>query len=536
MISALACVSLLWQAVPAVAEPIRLADVPLACASLTEPGPDDADTSAFRSYWDAAVAYLSAPEHLNRSLSVPTRMALCGVPNGEISAETVGLYAPGGGLTRCVVVVYPKGVDELTDETLSRATMTHEAFHCFIDALLGRDRANSVNLWLNEGAAAWVGEGAVGGTSQSAYWWQSYLTAPGDRLFERGYSGIGFFSHLGERGIDVWGRMDTLFRANSGATPTPAGISADQFAFSLAVADNPGVLDSWPAGLARDPSLGADWDTRGPGITSDLYATPYLPLGSELSVPDGANDLVRVSLTADVIRIIVSQPSEYAPGKLRAADGSAYALNSMDLCARDGGCMCPSGSPRGPTATALASIAPGDGLLAVSGHVATQAVPGSGTTIMLKPMALDDLCNERSTPEPVIPARPSAGGSVPSSGRAGDATCGPWFRTGWYVSFNFGEPGTDDFWMIQIIVEPSRYAGPGTYPEEIDASSYGARVDVTQGNGQGYGPMVTAPAGGDMGTVTIGEGGASGTAHALIEDPRGGQIVTDYAWSCATVE
>jgi hypothetical protein len=506
----------------------RLADIPGACSAAAEPGPDGPGTDALRGYWDDAVSYLAAPEHLNRALSVLVRISMCDTPSGETSLETVGIYSPEGVLTRCAVVVYPRGVEESSDETLTRASVTHEAFHCFMAALLGRDRINAVSGWLNEGAAAWVGETAVGGTPQSAFWWQSYLTQPRDALFGRTYSAIGFFAHLVERGSDVWHQLDDLFRADSGAKPTPAGMTADQYTFGLAVADRAGVIDSWPAGIARDSSFGADWDTTGPGITSDTYAASDLALGVSFDVPEASNDLATVDVEGDVIRLVVNTPSGHADGKLRAADGAELALDTRDYCARDGGCTCPGGG-------VLGTIAAGPALLALSGHVPTQAVPASGASVKIDALSLADYCVE-GTPAPgPAPTGGAPSGAVPTSARVDTADCGPWFGSGWYVSFTLGTPGGDDFWIVQVIVEPRIYAGNGTYPEETDASSYGARVEVTRGNGRGYSPLVTAPDSGGIGSVSIGNDGRSGSAQVLLDDRAGGQIRTDYTWTCATV-
>jgi len=101
-----------------------------------------------------------------------------------------------------------------------------------------------------------------------------------------------------------------------------------------------------------------------------------------------------------------------------------------------------------------------------------------------------------------------------------DATCGPWFATGWYATFNLTAPDSGDLWIVQVIVEPDVYAGDGSYAEETDTSDYGARVNVTNGRGVGWGALIKAPGEfGSMGAVSIGNNGRSGSAHVLLGDP-----------------
>jgi hypothetical protein len=290
--------------------------------------------------------------------------------------------------------------------------LTHEVFHCFLVVRAGRALGDPP-AWFWEGSAAWAGESAAGGSGYSANWWHVYLTEPRRSLFERDYSAIGFFAHLAESGIDPWQMFDSLAIAARGSTPLPLGMNRDQYLFFLAIADHPtAFLESWPAGLARDSSLGPDWDTSGPGVTADTYTRPVLSLEETLDVAAGANDLVSIDLDGVIIHL--DAIPDGSNGRLRASDGSEYDVTSADFCLRPDGCGCP---PPGPSfAGDIAPLTPGRALLAVTGHVPNQASPDSGTRVRLSRSTLDEYCARRAADRP--------SGGVPGPGPGGDRCAG----------------------------------------------------------------------------------------------------------------
>jgi hypothetical protein len=182
----------------------------------------------------------------------------------------------------------------------------------------------------------------------------------------------------------------------------PVGLTRDEYLFSLAVPSQPNeFLNTWPSGLMRDPSLGPAWETSGPGITLDEYKPVVLALGISLEVAQAANDIVSVDLGGDVISV-GAMPPGHTNGRLRASDGTEWALTNADFCARPGGCACPAGSARSG-GTELPSIAPGAALLVVTGHVPTQAEPTSGSRLTVSSRDLSVFCAESPSGSQVVP-------------------------------------------------------------------------------------------------------------------------------------
>lgn len=478
---------------PGCSDPSRLAD-----------GPDDAPF-VFRAAFDEAVDYLARADHLGHGLAVPTRIVTCADVRDEAAGTTAFYDLVTGRATRCVILVYPNGLSTGGIGSMTRASMTHEAFHCFMQAALGSDartKYDAISGWVREGAAAWVGEDAVGGSPMSGTWWTSYLSEPGLRLFERNYSGIGFYAHMVESGNDLWPLFEPAFRAAAGSTPTPVGINPDQFAFAVLVNGNDSSLDTWPAGLFRDPSLGPAWDTSGPGITTNAATPIPLALGETLSVADGAQTVRLLDLDG-IVRLAIERPGTHAPGLLRASDGKQLALTTTTWCGRDGGCACPDGSPGAAAVAALPTVASGSAKLAVSGHIRSQAEPANGTVLRFEQVALEDACaaspdasgTGSSSPAPVAGGSPCARYANPGAALLTnleqvdslfDNECFYTMNSGWTWARFHGPPYTladgrtgDVASAMQEAIEEARARGIGDDRAAVTVSGGGGAVCIT---------------------------------------------------------
>src|SRR5205823_2408044 len=105
-----------------------------------------------------------------------------------------------------------------------------------------------------------------------------------------------------------------------------------QAAYDIAVpTGNIGFLDSWASGYARDPSLGAGWDTTGIGITSAKPPVPFYSSGSaSLDAGPRASALARVQVGGQVLVVDGSGGAPF--GRLRDASGSTFDLGPAAYC------------------------------------------------------------------------------------------------------------------------------------------------------------------------------------------------------------
>jgi hypothetical protein len=287
---------------------------------------------------------------------------------------------PGGVFDDCDIYLFPDATS--AEPLVMLNTLAHEMFHCFQFAGYGTlAQMDGVPAWIIEGQAEWVGN-VVGGVDASDYaMWDRYLMSPGIPLTQRSYDAIGFYSHLDNTGTDPW----TVFRAMW----VSGGNSVD--AFRSAGADREEFLGSWPSGVFREPdSLGAAWDTTGPGITPGKFAAPRLalPNGGSVNVaaPFFANGGHFVSIAADVVHVEVD-------GHARLSDGTTDTTHLTDswFCVAGKECACPSGAPLPvPVAATLA----GDVAIAVTGGT-------EGTVGSARGVSRDELCSE--TPKPSAP-------------------------------------------------------------------------------------------------------------------------------------
>ncbi|MBI2169771.1 MAG: hypothetical protein HYU28_09780 [Actinobacteria bacterium] len=350
------------------------------------------------------VAQIANPAHLARPLPWP--VSVRALPPGSeppsVGFVTTPLAPPGGSIDECLIQLNP---DHPTNDTVLRAEVAHEVFHCFQHTLHADDPFGGDRLpfWLREGSAAWVGEAIGGGTAISQQWWQAWLTRPDRPLFARTYDAIGFYALLNASGVDPWRKFDEMLTNGASAFDRAVDGVRDQ------------VLDRWGTSLARHPEWGAQWETRGPGVTTHRYEPTRVSVlanrgpRSQPRMPPGERtaEVAQVSVTGDVL--VVTVPAIH--GALRFGDGTALAFSgtarSVSYCLRDGGCACPGGGA--PPGGALTTVASHNLLVAVADTSASQ--------VTFEAKTLDRACE---------PTAPAAGG--------GDACLvGRWSSTTWTV-------------------------------------------------------------------------------------------------------
>lgn len=292
------------------------------------------------------------------------------------SKKVFGLASPmftNGAYSGCRVTISAENPDN--NALIILNTIGHEVFHCFEAA--GAKTVpvwNAMGGWLVEGAAEWAGADLSLADGTEAGWWKKYLTNPSTSLFGRTYDAIGFFSHLAETGTDPWSVFAAMFAAGGNAA-----------AFDASGANGDAFMTSWSSGLFRDPALGADWDTDGPGITGDAAVPTSLEVANgqtaAVLAPTYANADYATSVTADVLIV-------QASGYVRLSDGTTDIprVTASTFCTKAGGCgTCPDGTPLPGDPQPLAN----DPVVAVSSN----ALQSSGNLIGL---TVEDYCKDQT--------------------------------------------------------------------------------------------------------------------------------------------
>jgi hypothetical protein len=257
----------------------------------------------------------------------------------------------------------------------------------------------------------WAGAQLAPGSKITKDKWAPYLASTTKGLFGRTYDAIGFFGHLEDVGVDVWHRILPMTTEASSAG-----------AFDVATGGSATAIDDWPSGLAREPAFGPAWETGGPDIPA---AQPPRTKGNvangtsaAASVGKAANAVVDLDLSADVV-IVDATPT--ARGHLRDAAGTdqlVATLAGRTFCANPNGCACPEGSSG--AGIQLAAIAPGKGVLAVTGGTATAKVTVQGKS-------LADFCKHPTTVDPCVVGTWIGTGvtlDIPSAGITGSGGAG----------------------------------------------------------------------------------------------------------------
>jgi len=311
------------------------------------------DQVGFQAMADKMVEKLAGM--LNRPLDIPVDAVLRDlVATGKdkvIYANTVPLDDAGKEgvkstpkMARCQVQI-GKATQAFTDIVDQEAVVAHEVFHCFQYALPKKlGDVLEMPSWLNEGAAAWVGEEIAGGGSKPGnYYWLGWMSSPTIGLFTREYSAIGFFANLKLAGVDVWGRLDKMELA-------AVGKSADAYLVAVEGESGEAAVDAWGPSYVNDERVGGQWLMDGPGKPvgavsyferATLSESDQYPIVED---PQAAYAL-RLKLDTDVFVIqpfisstlgLMYDPSN-GTQKLAEVVGNPF-------CLKPGGCTCPDGS------------------------------------------------------------------------------------------------------------------------------------------------------------------------------------------------
>ncbi len=216
-----------------------------------------------------------------------------------------------------------------TQQLVYAHELAHCAQHGFFSSKAEFRKAPS---WVIEGGADWLGGMTVKqlGDEPTDVDWDPWLDEPETDLFERSYSGVGFFAMIHQAGVDGWQRMrDTLFAASGGAAP----------AFARAIAGLPDVFhDRWGPGLVRDPGLGPEWEYEGPGIPESKP--------EQLSISGGTTEVMEAAARASAAaalkisaEVLIIKADKSIRGKLNT-EGATRKLAKGAYCAKPGGCKC----------------------------------------------------------------------------------------------------------------------------------------------------------------------------------------------------
>ena len=319
---------------------------------------------------------------LTSKLNLPLTLTLCVGVGTTVSptafAETEVLNASGdwqtGPAADCWITVNP-GLKKTG--VYLREILAHEVFHCYQGQIADLPYSWILPEWVSEGGANWAACNVVPGALPDKAW-TGYLKSPTQRLFERSYDALGFFSLLSQHGIDVWSRWPAIILAAR---------TASFPAYANAVgAEEETILSDWATSYAQDASRGADWDVAGPCKPADTN-TPPAPAsvanGSvfKLVAPTWTVALVTPFSSADVIRVEVGSGSHV---RLSSADpklDERLVPGEFDYCTSpQGNCSCPGGEK-------LDRINPDGGTL-----IALTGGP-TGAEATVTGMSLGDFCN-----------------------------------------------------------------------------------------------------------------------------------------------
>jgi hypothetical protein len=231
----------------------------------------------------------------------------------------------------CIIHVNPHTLKVPTAEL--ELDLAHELFHCFQYRAYG-DWVSAARApgWVIEGGAEWAADTLVPDAPRASNWWPVYLKEPHTSLLKRAYDAIGFYSHLEETGHDPWATQPAMWALGPGASSSALFVASG--------ATDEGFLGSWASSVVRYPSFGVEWDTKGPGITSDFATSTDMQIsdGGTMNAKAGPYTLAPyyVESHTDVLEFDIN-------GHGRVADGHVNTpqIAGSDFCTRSGGCECP---------------------------------------------------------------------------------------------------------------------------------------------------------------------------------------------------
>jgi hypothetical protein len=210
---------------------------------------DSEGASAYRALVDDAAAKISA--RLGRSLPTPPvvlvdTLARPGSPAYMYTYGCSGKSQTNSAGQGCTIHIATGANLHPANSPDTSSALAHEVTHCFVVARIGALAESRLPDWYGEGLPNWVASsiGAVGSIITDH--WHSYLDSPTTPLAQRAYSGIGFFVHLAETGVDPWPVIDKMADAMAGGAGTAAGWKAAGVSTAF--------LDSWGSGFVQGPA------------------------------------------------------------------------------------------------------------------------------------------------------------------------------------------------------------------------------------------------------------------------------------------
>ena len=294
--------------------------------------------------------------------------------------------------------------------------LTHEVVHCYQNVVAGSVGASrAMPKWIVEGSAMWLAadDTGIAEPSLANMWRNSYFIAE-TALTNRIYSSDGYFALLDHLGRNLWQLMLPAWQA---AVSSPQ--ASDAF-IAVLHGDDPDVRNNWAESYLREDGWGNPWITYGFGLPADAQVFQFpaeatADPGWQGSLLSRSNTVLSVgSSSGEVVTISTDGlASVHDDG-----NDSAIAFQNESFCTKDGGCVCPPG-------TALAGQDMAQQNLTIP-FVAAFNAPEGGSKYSIVASKLDDLCNGKSTPEPILPgggAAPSGGGGAGTGGASGP--CGP---------------------------------------------------------------------------------------------------------------
>lgn len=318
----------------------------------------------------------------------------------------------------CMITLFSKKLDTLSNAASMQAVLAHEVFHCFQFAAVGFDEArrNAVPQWVQEGEASWAMNMLYGAGSAAipkvAGAGDTWVKTPERDLPHRDYDGVGFFGLLGDViGVQdgVWVKLLPAVQAGPGAYD------------SLTKGYEQSILEYWGSSYFRIVGR-AQWDMRGPGLPGSSV-TP-LPIGP---VPDGSeanagpdHPFTAGQYTADVTADLATIRTASGGGRVADAsfgfDQPLKVGGSPLLCFKPNGCKCPDSEEE----IGVKAVSPLK--LGISGG------KSAGWSVV-QGLSLDSFCKEKKIPKPApkpvprpvqVPAKSSC--NAPAKGNGGPGT------------------------------------------------------------------------------------------------------------------
>lgn len=282
----------------------------------------------------------------------------------------------GDRVTACRVAI--KEANYGLDAESALSTLAHEIWHCFqydVDA----HATGTAPLWMIEGSAEWAGEEYAGGSPSSAGRWDTWLFLPEQALPRRSYDAIGLYALAQASGADVWATgLAMLGQGTDDAVVTLFGGTAPAE-----------VVRAHAMAMVREPSLGDEWESSGPGITNTrtemLLAVTEASAG-EVSLDLGRYGALPVRLRLDANLVVEVRVIGGTAGALEVGGTGTVPLvpgAAVRLCTDAAECVCPDGSP----IPGVIPAAAGQGVAALGAVEAGRAV------IRGEAISVEDACD-----------------------------------------------------------------------------------------------------------------------------------------------